>query len=111
MAVRCWFNPPAAGFPHAALFSRGLGMILVVDGRPSARERAIAFHETGSDLLLGFVVPHFRFGQQSPAFERAKHCALAAQGFHRAVANEVFHLSPPTCLHSTTLQPISKWSH
>jgi hypothetical protein len=109
--ITAWrrFSPSAAGFSHAAL-SRSLGMFTVFDGRNGLKQ-AIAFHETGSDLLLGFVVPHFRFGQQSPALERAKYRTLAAQGFHCTVANEVIHLSPPACLYRIILQPIPEPSH
>jgi hypothetical protein len=62
--------------------------------------RGVGRQRVGRHLVQRLVVPHFGFGEQSPAFEGMKHRALAAQGLHRAVANEVFHfrLQPP-CPH------------
>ena len=55
------------------------------------RRGAIAFYKMGSDFVLRLVVPHLCFSEQPPALKGVKHRALAAQGFHCAVANEVFH--------------------
>jgi hypothetical protein len=40
-----------------------------------------------------------------------KHRALTAQRFHCAVANEILHFSPPTCLPTDYLKPISSQCH
>jgi hypothetical protein len=63
----------------------------------TGRRRAAAVYGAGRNFQR-FVVPHFCFSEQSPAFEGMKHRALTAQRFHCAVANEILHFSPPTCL-------------
>ena len=60
--------------------------------------------------FLRLVVPHLGFSKQSPALEGMKHRALTAQGFHCAVANEIFHIAPPTPTQSY-LRPFSRQSH
>ena len=64
----------------------------------AGRRGVIAFDRAGRDLFQRFVVPHLCFSKQSPALQGTKHRALTAQRLHCAVANEVFHFSPPTCL-------------
>ena len=51
---------------------------------------------TQGEFVLRLVMPHFRLSQQSPAFKGMKYRALTAQRLHRAVANEVLHVAPPT---------------
>src|SRR6266853_4324325 len=63
----------------------------------TGRRGAIAIDRAGRNFQR-LVVPHLCFSEQSPAFKGMKHRALAAQRFHCAVANEILHFSPPTCL-------------
>ena len=58
--------------------------------------RCIASYRAGGEFVLRLVVPHLRLSEQPPALVRVKHRALAAQGFHCAVANEICHIAPPT---------------
>jgi hypothetical protein len=67
-------------------------------GDCAGRRDAVAFHKAQGNLLLGLVVPHLSFSEQPPTLQRAKHCALPAQGFHSAVANDVIHFTPPASL-------------
>jgi hypothetical protein len=45
----------------------------------------------GGDFVQRLVVPHLGFGEHAPAIKWMMHRGLAAQGFHRAVANKVVH--------------------
>jgi hypothetical protein len=78
---------------------------------PDAWRGVHALLRTGGDFFQRFVVPHFGFGKQTPAFQRTKHRALTAQGFHRAVANDVLHVAPPPPLTLHHLKPISRQRH
>ncbi len=89
----------------------GLTRVQFCSRECASRRSAFAIHGAGGNFQC-FVVPHLCFSEQSPTFKGVKHRALTAQRFHCAVANEILHFSPPTCLPATAyLKPNSRQCH